>query len=95
MKQFLIFKSQEKKSDKSPDYDLRANIDGKFVSIGGGWNRRTKQNTPFISCLLNKPYQNRSGWQLQEEKGFEPPTTYPDKFTSPEEEAVEDMFNAM
>ena len=67
MKQFLIFKSQEKKNEKSPDFDLRANIDGKFVSIGGGWNRKTKQGTPFISCQLAKPYQDRKGWELRPE----------------------------
>lgn len=67
MKEFLIFKATEKNNDKSPDFKLSAKIGDKFVNIGAGWNRKSAKGTPFISCLLAKPFKDMKGFHLAED----------------------------
>lgn len=67
LKEFLIFKAKEKSSDKSPDFNITAKVGEKFVTIGAGWNRKSKTGTPFISCLMAKPFKDLKGWHLTED----------------------------
>jgi len=65
-KSFTIFKNTKKKPDsKEPDFNLMMQLETKeYVNIGGGWSRKSKSGTNFISCLLSKQYQDRMGYHL-------------------------------
>ncbi len=71
MKEFLIFKNDNKKGEKEPDYKLSVKIDDKFVEVGAGWKRLSQKGTNFISCLLSKPYGDRKGWHFEQDKDAE------------------------
>lgn len=44
-----IFENTRKKNDKSPDLNIKLEIDGKQVNVGG-WKRRSKKdNSVFFS----------------------------------------------
>jgi uncharacterized protein (DUF736 family) len=68
MKEFVIFKNTDKKSEKSPDYRLMMNIEGNWIEIGGGWNRKSGKGTNFISCRLSNQYKDRKGYNLIEDE---------------------------
>lgn len=91
MKEFLIFKAKEKSNDKSPDFNITAKIGEKFVNIGAGWNRKSKTGTPFISCLLAKPFKDLKGWHLDEDKNENQPELTPQE----KSKVAEEEFIAM
>ena len=63
IKQFAIFKSKEKKNDKSPDYNISVKYNDKYVTIGGGWIKEGKSGK-FISCKLSDGYKDIKGFSL-------------------------------
>jgi len=91
MKELLIFKATEKSNVKSPDFRLTAKVGEKFVTIGAGWNRKSAKGTPFISCLMAKPFKDLKGWHLEEDKNESQPELTPQE----KEKVVEEEFIAM
>ena len=87
-KVFAIFKAQEKKNDKSPDYNISMKIGDKYENIGGCWIKEGKSGK-FFSCKLSEPYQQRKGYEITESKGALTPAfnaeNYPKNDISPEE----------
>lgn len=67
IKNFQIFKIEDKKSDKEPDYRLTAKVEDKFMDIGAGWIKTSPKGTKYISCQLNKPYQDKKGFGILDE----------------------------
>lgn len=49
----LLFANTDKKNDKSPDYSVRANINGVFESIGAGWKKTSAKSTTYLSLSLD------------------------------------------
>lgn len=66
MNNFLIFKVDNKKNEKSPDYVIRTKIEEKFVEIGAGWIKESGKGTKYISCKLSNPYKDRKGFKIVE-----------------------------
>lgn len=66
MKNILCFK-REKKSDKEPDFVLRGKIGEQYADVGVGWSKKSAKGTNYISFQLNKPYQDKPGWEIRPE----------------------------
>lgn len=68
IKNFSIFKNDNKKKDTHPDYQLSAKIGDEYVSIGGAWKKPTKDGEgTYLSCKLNDAYETRPGFHLEVE----------------------------
>ena len=68
MKEFLIFKNQDKQAgSKQPDFNLSAKQGDKWVTIAVGWNRVSPKGTKMISCVLAKPFKDRPGYKIVED----------------------------
>ena len=67
MKDFYIFKIDNKKQDKDPDYRLTIKLNSEFVEAGAGWIKTSPKGTKYISCRLSKPYKDRKGFILEVE----------------------------
>lgn len=67
---FSIWKNKDKKTDTQPDYRIAAQINGDFVEIGAAWKKESKGESAenYISCSLSKPYKEKSGYRICEEK---------------------------
>lgn len=63
IKDFAIFKNEKKEKPTHPDYTISAKVDDKFIRIGSVWLKQGKTGL-FFSCTLDKPYNDRKGWQL-------------------------------
>lgn len=58
MKQFSIFKVQEKKSTNAPDYEIVASVqkgDGSYDRhyVGKCWAKTSQKGIKYLSCSLN------------------------------------------
>lgn len=63
---FSIFKNDKKDNDSQPDYHL-THFDKETqqaTRVGVGWIRESSKGTKFISVSLEKPYQDRPGFEL-------------------------------
>lgn len=69
IKNFNCYKNDEKKEGQ-PDYRLTAKVGENWVDIGAGWIKEGK-NGKYISFALKKPYNEKPGFNLVEEKGEE------------------------
>ena len=49
-----LFREQEKKSEKSPDYTGKVKIDGKELRLAG-WIKQTKSGDSYLSLALSEP----------------------------------------
>ena len=66
IKNFSIFKNQNKKKDTQPDYRLSTKIGDEYVDIGAGWKKTSKDGTSsFISVKLSDAYETRAGFHLE------------------------------
>lgn len=65
-KNFSIFKAKEKKSDRSPDYNISLKVGEHYVNVGACW---LKEGTAgkYFSCKLSDGYTSKDGKQT---KGF-------------------------
>jgi len=64
IKDFLIFKNDEKKNEKAPDYEITVKVNEKFLKIGGVWLREGKNGKKFFSCKLSEGYKDIAGFSL-------------------------------
>lgn len=53
IQQFNIYKTKEKRTDKSPDYRLQARDDEKAFNIGVGWRKKSDYGD-YLSIVLDK-----------------------------------------
>jgi len=51
----VLFKAQEKKSEKSPDYTGKINVDGVDKDLSG-WIKKSKNGNIFLSLSVKEPY---------------------------------------
>ena len=49
-----LFREQEKKSEKSPDYTGKVKIEGKELRLAG-WIKQTKSGDTYLSLALSEP----------------------------------------
>lgn len=69
MNSFSIFKIKDHDgSEKKPTHSISMKIGDKYEIVGKCW---TKESTggKFLSCSLDKPYQNKPGYKIEIEKG--------------------------
>lgn len=81
IKQFLIFKARERKSEKSPTHNI-VQIEGegdtkKYVYLGSCWSKKGKSGVGYLSCQMNNPYNDKKGYHITEDKMAEPKTETP------------------
>lgn len=67
MKNFIIQINKYKENDNQPDYRIVAKDGEEFVEIGGGWKKKDKNNSPYISCSLKNTYQDKAGYEISTE----------------------------
>lgn len=58
----VIFLEQDKKTEKSPDYTGKVNVEGAEFRIAG-WKRVSKNGKPFISLAVSDPDERQSGYE--------------------------------
>ena len=60
-----------KPNEKYPDFDLTAraivNGEDKFVTIGSGWSKTTKDGKKFISFAMKDAYMDMPGFVITED----------------------------
>ena len=64
IRNFAIFKNNEKKNDKQPDYTISVKVGEKYVTAGGAWLKEGKTGK-FFSCKLSESYQDRPGFYIE------------------------------
>lgn len=69
MKNFSIFKVQEKKNPNSPDYTISMKYGDKYITVGGGWIKEGKSGK-YISCKLSDTYKGVSSFSLKEDESM-------------------------
>lgn len=72
MQNFSIFKNNNKKNEKEPDYKMSGKVGDGFVEIGACW-KKTGSSGDYLSCQLSKPYKDRKGFVVVEEDILEAP----------------------
>ena len=63
---FAIFKETQKKSQKSPDYQLSTKNGEVYINIGSGWIKEGKKGK-FISVQLKSAYNGVGGFYIAQE----------------------------
>ena len=70
----VLFPEQEKKTDKSPDYTGKINIDGKDLRLAG-WKQQSANGKVFLSLSVSEFEQKQENrgrqsddWQAAREK---------------------------
>ena len=66
----ILFQEQDKKTDKSPDYTGKLNVEGKEYRLAG-WKRQSKNGKPFLSLSISEPdayKQEKSGYDFFKEQ---------------------------
>lgn len=67
MQNFTIFKVKDHNGDeKKPTHSISAKIGEEFVYIGRCWTK-DGNNGKFLSCSLDKPYQDKPGYTIEVE----------------------------
>lgn len=66
IKNFVIFKNNNKSKDNHPDYRISIKIGEEYVDAGGVWLKEGK-NGKFFSCKLNDARDTRSGFRIEVE----------------------------
>src|ERR1700759_2565204 len=73
---FACFKNNNKEKDSHPDYRLSIKQGEKYVEIGSGWLKESKNGGKFISFQLKKQYGSFPGFKIVEDAV--PTIDYPD-----------------
>ena len=64
IRNFAIFKNNEKKNDKQPNYTISVKVGEKYVTAGGAWLKEGKSGK-FFSCKLGESYKDRPGFYIE------------------------------
>ena len=66
----IIFLEEDKKTEKSPDYTGKVNVEGAEFRVAG-WKRVSKNGKPFISLAVSDPeeYKQKSGYDSFKQAG--------------------------
>lgn len=68
IKNFSIFKNNDHDgSENKPTHYLSAKIGEEFQRIGVAWTKEGKGGTKYLSCSLDKPYQDKPGYTIEVE----------------------------
>ena len=70
IRNFAIFKNNEKKNDKQPNYTISVKVGEKYVTAGGAWLKEGKTGK-FFSCKLSETYKDRLGFYIMVEEAKE------------------------
>jgi len=65
----VLFSAKSKKSEKSPDYDGKININGKDWALAG-WKRTSQKGATFLSLKVSEPRIEVNGKPAQQEDDF-------------------------
>ena len=66
----LIFKNEQKKEDKQPDYRAKMKIGENFEDVGAGWVKTSAKNVKYISLSLQVvPLRNALNEQNTQSSG--------------------------
>jgi uncharacterized protein (DUF736 family) len=57
-----LFRENEKKSEKSPDYSGKIKINGKELRLAG-WIKQTKSGDTYLSLSVSEPRSKNGGGQ--------------------------------
>jgi uncharacterized protein (DUF736 family) len=57
-----LFRENEKKSEKSPDYSGKIKINGKELRLAG-WIKQTKSGDTYLSLAASEPRSKNGGGQ--------------------------------
>lgn len=71
IKNFSIFKVDNKNKDNDPDYRISAKVGDEYKEIGAGWIKEGPKSK-YISCQLSKPYKDRKGFVITIESTPDP-----------------------
>jgi hypothetical protein len=68
---FAIFKNTKKEKETQPDYTMSVNTGTKeqpqYTDVAGIWLKEGK-NGKFMSGMMKTPFQEKSGWTIEEIK---------------------------
>lgn len=70
-KVFAIFKNNDKKNEKSPDYNISFKVNDKYTNIGGCWVKEGKSGK-FFSCKLSNGYKEIKGFHIEKDADSTP-----------------------
>lgn len=91
-KNFSIFKNKQSDNPKSPTHSISMKVGEEYVKVGSCWTKESKSGDKFLSCSLQDAYvddtdrsKSRKAYAITEDAT---PTTYPDKFTSEQEQDI-------
>lgn len=67
IKNFSIFKIKDHNGDeKKPTHSISTKVGDNYIYIGKCWTKDSAQGK-FLSCSLDKPYQDKKGYEIVEE----------------------------
>lgn len=78
IKSFALFKNQNKKEDKHPDYRISIKVGDKYEDAGAAWIKEGKAGK-FLSCQFSDPKDTRIGFHIEVEPAPLKEANYPDK----------------
>ena len=64
IRNFAIFKNNNKKKEIEPDYNISVKVGDKYVTAGGAWLKEGKSGK-FFSCKLGESYKDRPGFYIE------------------------------
>lgn len=65
----VLFQEQDKKTDKSPDYTGKLDVNGKEYRLAG-WKQLGKSGKPFLSLIISEPQKKeQSGYDTFKQAG--------------------------
>lgn len=74
MKNFSIFKQDNKGDDKKPTHTISTKVGEEFVTIGVCWTKDST-NGKYLSCKLQDVYKDKPGFEIQQELPIETTVT--------------------
>lgn len=74
IKNFSIFKQDNKGDDKKPTHTISTKVSEEFVTIGCCWTKDST-NGKYLSCKLQDVYKDKPGFEIQQELSIETTVT--------------------
>ena len=88
IKNFSIFKVNEKKNEKSPDYSISVKHNDKYVTIGGCWLKDGKSGK-YFSCKLSDGYKEIRGFSITLDEPMAIGSSVPEKDIPPQKPPIQ------